>query len=89
MFAYARVLHEIYGQDQTFYYRAYLNLIKCYRKNKNFETAEKHIIKAKTAIRKILKNLYEIQEENQEIYKIHVLILKELFLIYAEIGAKE
>lgn len=53
-------MHEIYDKNKTFYFRAYLNLIKCYRKNKIYETAEKHIIKLKTVLRDNLKSLYEM-----------------------------
>jgi tetratricopeptide (TPR) repeat protein len=81
LFAIGKILSDIYKEDEKIYYDSYLKLIKAYRKNENFQTAEKHLLKLKIDMKKIM-NSQDQSDPNNQLYFFYILSLKELLLLY-------
>lgn len=65
LFAMARVLFEIYDHSQLILFQAYINLIKAYRKNAHYQTAEKHLLKMKTSLKKQMQGDLNVEDNNK------------------------
>ena len=84
LFGISRIITEIYNGDEKLYYESYLNLIKSYRKKENFQTAEKHLLKLKIEMKKIMTNTIQNNNNTNELYFFYILSLKELLLLYKD-----
>lgn len=85
LFGISKIITEIYNGDEKVYYESYLNLIKSYRKKENYQTAEKHLLKLKIEMKKIMTNTMQ-SNNNNDLYFFYILSLKELLLLYRDQG---